>query len=159
HFNALMYFLFGDSNATARLQPAILGTLFIGLPFFLRRELGRIGALSAAVILTISPVFLYFSRFTREDMPVAFWTMVLVVGLFGFLRTYQSRSFYIAAVGFACSFATKETTYITAFIVVTYFLGLSALSPWLEQGKLAYAALRAIGWRTWAIAAAIFFGI
>src|SRR5438477_545829 len=89
HFNALMYFLFGDNNVTARLQPAILGTLFIGLPYLLRRELGRFGALAAAVILTISPVFLYFSRFSREDMPVAFWTIVLVAGLFGFLRTYQ----------------------------------------------------------------------
>src|SRR5439155_12643443 len=120
---------------------------------------GRFGGLAAAAVLTISPVFLYFSRFTREDMPVAFWTIVLVAGLFGFLRTYQPRWFYLAALGFACSFATKETTYITAFIVVTYFLGLVLLSRWLEQGKLAYAALRAIGWRTWAIAVGIFLGI
>src|SRR5206468_2782582 len=48
HLNALMYFLFGDNTVTARLQPALLGTLFIGMPYFLRRELGRIGSLCAA---------------------------------------------------------------------------------------------------------------
>src|SRR3954466_10748415 len=55
HFNALMFFLFGDNNVTARLQPCILSTLMIGLPYFLRRELGRVGALTAAVLLTVSP--------------------------------------------------------------------------------------------------------
>src|SRR4051794_36686324 len=101
HFNALMYFLFGDSNVTARLQPCILGTLFIGLPYFLRRELGVVGALCASVLLTVSPVFLYFSRFTREDMPFAFWTMVCVVGLFGYVRTHQPRWLYVGTAGLA----------------------------------------------------------
>ncbi len=175
HFNALMYFLFGDNNVTARLQPAMLGTLFIGLPYFLRRELGRVGALVAAGLLLISPVFLYFSRFTREDMPVAFWTMVLVVGLFGYLRTRQPRWFYVATVGFALAFATKETTYITAFILVTFFFGLAAVhllrTRWTRAdardglvtedgvGATVYSALRSISLSTWGIAALIFLGI
>src|SRR5438876_347781 len=159
HFNALMFFLFGDNNVTARLQPAILGTLFIGLPYFLRRELGRIGALTAAVLLTVSPIFLYFSRFTREDMPVAFWTMLLVVGLFGYLRTHQPRWFYVAAAGFAGAFATKETTYITAFIVATFFFGMAALQRKSELGRAVWAAVRSISLTTWLIAAAIFIGI
>src|SRR5581483_6545492 len=159
HFNALMYFLFGDNNVTARLQPAILGTLFIGMPYFLRRELGRIGALTAAVLLTVSPVFLYFSRFTREDMPVAFWTMVLMLGLFGYLRTHQARWFYVAATGFAFAFATKETTYISAFVVATFFFGMSALARFSDLGRVVWAAIRTVSLRTWLIAAAIFLGI
>ena len=76
HVNALIFFLFGDNDVTARLQYVLLGTFMIGLPYFVRHELGRLAAIIAAIILTISPGFLYFSRFAREDMPFAFFTMV-----------------------------------------------------------------------------------
>ena len=39
--NALIYLLFGASDFTARLVPALLGVGVIGLPFLLRHELGR----------------------------------------------------------------------------------------------------------------------
>src|SRR5919198_677763 len=58
HWTALIYFLFGDSDFTARLAPALFGTALIGLPYFLRRELGRTGAIVASVLLAISPSFL-----------------------------------------------------------------------------------------------------
>ena len=159
HFNALMYFLFGDNNVTARLQPALLGTAFIGLPYFLRRELGRVGAIVAALLLTISPVFLYFSRFTREDMPFAFWSMVCVVGLFGYLRTRQPRWFYIASAGLALAFATKETTYILGFTIVSFFVGIAALARFSELGRSVLATLRSMRWHVWGIAVLVFLGI
>src|SRR5215210_410691 len=62
HFPALIYFLFGDSNMTARLGNVLFGTALIAAPYFLRRELGRSGALAAALLLTVSPAYLYFSR-------------------------------------------------------------------------------------------------
>ena len=52
-------------------------------PYFLRRELGRTGAVVASVLFAISPAFLYFSRFDREDIYLAGWTTLLVVGIFG----------------------------------------------------------------------------
>ena len=60
HVNALFFFLFGDNDVTARLQYVLLGTLMIGLPYFVRHELGRLGAIIAAVLLTISPAFCTF---------------------------------------------------------------------------------------------------
>src|SRR5215210_9068547 len=39
HFAALIYFLFGDSDFTARLGNVLFGTALIAAPFFLRREL------------------------------------------------------------------------------------------------------------------------
>ena len=58
HVNALLFFLFGDNDVTARLQYVLLGTFMIGMPYFVRHELGRLGAIIAAVMLTISPGFL-----------------------------------------------------------------------------------------------------
>src|SRR5712671_30119 len=60
--SALVYLLFGASDFTARLVPALFGVALIGLPFLLRHELGRAGAIAASLILVISPAFLYFSR-------------------------------------------------------------------------------------------------
>ena len=60
---AFFYMMFGDSEVTARLFAVLCGTVIVFLPYFLRREMGRLGALMAAVALAVSPVFLYYSRF------------------------------------------------------------------------------------------------
>src|SRR5207244_11846873 len=83
--NALIYLLFGASDLTVRLAPALLGVAIIGLPFLLRHELGRAGAIAAAVLFTVSPAFLYFSRFIRHDIYVDFFTLLLVIGVFRYL--------------------------------------------------------------------------
>src|SRR3981081_2477910 len=66
--NALIFLLFGASDFTARLVPALFGVALIGLPFLLRHELGRAGAIAAALLFTVSPALLYFSRFIRHHI-------------------------------------------------------------------------------------------
>ncbi|MCL4544908.1 MAG: TIGR03663 family protein [Chloroflexi bacterium] len=119
---ALMYLLFGVSDFTARLAPALLGTVMVALPYFLRRQLGRVAAFATAVLLCISPSYLYFSRFTREDIYFACLTLALIVATFSFLQ--QPRPWQPALILglLAASFATKETTYITVFIAGLFFL-------------------------------------
>src|SRR3712207_9206412 len=58
----LIYIVFGDSDFTARLAPALMGTLLVALPYLLRHQLGRIAALASGVILAVSPSILYYSR-------------------------------------------------------------------------------------------------
>jgi len=41
HITALMYFLFGDNDFTARLSVALFGSALVVMPFLIRRELGR----------------------------------------------------------------------------------------------------------------------
>ena len=40
HVTALMYFLFGDSDFTARIYPALLGVILVMMPILFRRWLG-----------------------------------------------------------------------------------------------------------------------
>src|SRR5262245_54423612 len=87
--NALVYLLFGASDFTARLVPALFGIGLIGLPLFLRHELGKAGAVAASAILVVSPSFLYFSRFIRHDIYVDFFTLLLAIGVFRYLATGQ----------------------------------------------------------------------
>ncbi|MSQ23731.1 MAG: TIGR03663 family protein [Chloroflexi bacterium] len=155
---ALMYFLFGDSEVTARLIMALMGTGIVVLPYFLRHELGRFGAVAAAAFLALEPSFVYFSRFARHDAMVVFEAMLLVVGMFGWFRTRNSAYFYTAVVGLALLFSTKEDSFIYGFIFATFLVGATIVDRRRGSGRL-LEGLAEIGIRRWMVAAAIFFGI
>ena len=159
HVNALMYFLFGDSDFTGRLAAVLFGTGIIVLPYFLRSELGRAGAVISSLLFTISPSFLYFSRFTREDIYLAFFTLGMVVGIFGWIRTRDTRYLHFGSLALICAFADKEATYIHGFVFVTFFALLWATSRLHGMWRPVWRALRDIKARTWIECLAIFFGV
>ena len=66
-----LYLLFGAGDFAARLAPALVGTVAVALPFFLRRQLGRPRRSRPPSCSASAPSFLYFSRFAREDIYVA----------------------------------------------------------------------------------------
>ncbi|MBI4289695.1 MAG: TIGR03663 family protein [Chloroflexi bacterium] len=120
--NWLVFKLFGDSEYTVRALYASTGAGLVLLPVFLRRELGRAGAILAAAMLAFSPSFLYFSRFSRGDIYVAVWSILLVTCLWRYVRTARLRHLYGAAAVLALSFATKETTFLFAVTMAAFFL-------------------------------------
>ena len=71
---AFFYLLFGDSEASARLFAVLCGSVIVFLPYFLRRDMGRAGALIASVALAVSPAFMYYSRFARDDILLEFFS-------------------------------------------------------------------------------------
>jgi len=124
---AFNFVLFGASDYTARILPALMGTALIGVPFFLRRQLGRSGALFAAGLIAFSPTLLYYSRFARGDIHVGLWTLGLVVCLWRYIEEGRHRYLYIAAGLLALSFATKEVTFLNVAIFITF------LDLWIAQ--------------------------
>ncbi len=156
HISALMFFLFGDSNVTGRLAAVLFGTAIIGLPYFLRYELGTRGAVIAALIFTLSPAFLYFSRFTREDIFLACFTLAMVVGIFGWIRTRHPRYLHFGSLALILAFADKEATYIHGFVFITFFAALWATSSLHKLWPPVWRALRDIPGRTWVECFAIF---
>ena len=123
------------------------------MPYFLRHELGRAGAIAASVLLVISPAFLYFSRFIRHDIYVDVFTLLMVIGVFRYLATGKRSWFYTACVSAALLFATKEDFYISGFILFVFLVG----SWFLLQRRAAAAVPRAgprprrpvVGHRRW----------
>ncbi len=120
HFNALMYYLLGASNYTARIMPALSGLLVLVMVYLLRPWLGKTGALFTGAMIALSPSFTYFGRFIRNDIYIAAFTMVMVYGLINYLQSKQNKFLYISAIGLGLSFATKENTYITGVIIFTF---------------------------------------
>ncbi|HEX9616054.1 MAG TPA: flippase activity-associated protein Agl23 [Anaerolineales bacterium] len=135
---ALMNVLFGVSDFTSRLVPAILGTFIaIAVPQLLKRWLGRLGALAATALLLISPYILYYSRYIRHDIQVIAWTLLAIVAIFRFLETRRFQDLVLLAAALALMFSTMEIT----FFYLAIFAGFLALRVVIRH-RLALRAIR-----------------
>lgn len=122
------------NDATARIVPAAFGVGIVALPIWLRRELGRSGALIAAFLLAVSPAFVYFSRFLREDIYFNFFMFAMVVTAVTFARTRTMRWFVALAAATVLAYATFEGTYLTLVIFLSF---LALLAVWELGHRLA----------------------
>lgn len=131
----------GDTVYASRLLPAILGASMILLLIPLRKYLGNSGMLFAGFFFALSPSFLYYSRFYREDIFISFFTMLALVcavkyaeaidkgrhsisfSNLHFIAGYPiERIFYLALGGISLSFmaALKENAYITMALITLF---------------------------------------
>ena len=123
HMIAFFYSLFGSSPFTARLWSVTCGTALIAVPLVLYRQLGRWTTLILMTMLCLSPITLYFSRFAREDMQYALFTLLLVVSILRFVLDYHEgrelhyRWLYVVATAFIMAYAAKESIYLTAAVL------------------------------------------
>lgn len=148
---AFLYMLFGDNETTARLFAVICGSGIVALPYFLRREIGRYGALTASLVLAISPTFLYFSRFARDDIYLDFFSLLMVLAMWSYLRERRPAYVYLLAFSAALAMVTMEASYITFFIFGSFVL-LALLKEWLagpSSGRAISEALRSIPLDAW----------
>jgi len=125
HANTLMYFLFGDNDFTARIVPALFGIGTLAMIYALRSYLGRTGAIVAAILVLASPSLLFHSRYIRNDIYIAFDTLVWVYGAFRYLDTRKFRYLVIMMLGMALGFIAKEVHFIHGAIIGAFFGGLA----------------------------------
>jgi uncharacterized protein (TIGR03663 family) len=128
----------GINTTTVRIMAALLGSVLVGLPYFLRDYLGKFGAWLACFLLAVSPSMVYFSRFAREDIYMACFTLLLVVSVARYVRGRQIGWLVLAAAGFALSYATSEATFLTIAIFGSF---LGAVIVWELGAKLRLRAL------------------
>jgi predicted membrane-bound mannosyltransferase/sugar lactone lactonase YvrE len=114
HLVALSYFLFGDSDASARVPAALFSVATVAFMWMYRRYFGRTGALIAALLLTISPYMMYYGRYVRNEAFVAFFAVVMLWSLLRYLDTGKHKFLYIFTIVTVLQFCTKETAYIYA---------------------------------------------
>ena len=120
---ALMDFLFGANDFTARLVPVILGTaIVIMVPGLLRPWLGRAGSLVTSILLLISPFILYFSRYIRHDILVIAWVLLAVIAIFRYLENRRERDLILLTAALALMLATMEISFIYLTIFTAYLL-------------------------------------
>ncbi len=120
----------GEGDAAVRLPAALGGVALVALALLLRPRFGAATALVAGALLAVSPNFLYYSRFCREDV----WSLLGTAGGFLFLdswvRESRLRDLALSALFLAIAFASKENFYVLGAMMVP-----SILVSWAEPGR------------------------
>ncbi len=161
--------LLGESELVSRLPAALFGSGLVACPLLLRRRLGATGVVVAAIMIALSPSLLYYSRFARNDLLFALFTVLLVAAVWRYREQAAeegeegertpggaggvrgARWLLLASAALALSFTTKETAYLTAAMLLLY---LDASVAWrLVPERLAgarrlacWAALLPVAW-------------
>lgn len=138
HMNAISYFLFGDNDTTARIPPVLFGIATVWMMWLYRRYIGRVGALVAATLITISPSLLFHSRYIRNDIYIILFILIWVYGAFRYLDTRQGRYLMVMTMGMAWGFIAKENHFMNGAIMGAFFVGLAA---WQLVGKRLWLAI------------------
>jgi uncharacterized protein (TIGR03663 family) len=128
--NAFIFGGSGLSTVAVRLVPAIFGIATVWLALCLRRNIGTVGALTAAALIALSPGDVYISRYFIHEAHFVFFTLAIVVAA---LRYYESTDpvyLLLASLSAALLFATKETAIISVG-VLGLALAFAALYMWL----------------------------
>ncbi|MGE5236721.1 MAG: flippase activity-associated protein Agl23 [Acidobacteriota bacterium] len=117
YLEAAIFAVAGESEVTIRIYPALAGVLLVALPLLLRRRIGPRAAWWCGLLVAISPSFLYFSRFGREDIPAALYTAGALVA-FALVRRGGARFLPWVGVMAALHAVTKETIYVTLPLIL-----------------------------------------
>ncbi len=138
HALALSYFLFGDSDFSARVPAALFGVAVVLFTIFAwRRYLGRVGALISAFLFVISPYILFYSRYTRNEIFIVFWGLVLLWLFLCYLEGGESKYLLWITLITALHYADKATSFIFSaealiFLAVLFIIE-SLRKPWRER--------------------------
>jgi uncharacterized protein (TIGR03663 family) len=156
----VFYLVFGDNETSARLLAVVLGTVMIALPYFLRSYLTRPGALLAALMITVSPSLVYYSRFIRDDIYLACFTLILFICIVRYLERHEARYVYIGAAAMALAMASMEAAYLNFFIFGSFLVLQIVRELWFRRSGAdqtpVLAALRATSLDTWLTGISVF---
>ncbi|MCO6509720.1 MAG: glycosyltransferase family 39 protein [Aridibacter famidurans] len=85
--------LFGLNTHSVRWSVAVFGVLTVVLALFLKRWIGRIGALSGALFLALSPGMVYISRYFIHEILFVFFSFSFVVAILYFIERKKAGVF------------------------------------------------------------------
>ncbi|MDQ3801462.1 MAG: glycosyltransferase family 39 protein [Acidobacteriota bacterium] len=78
--------IFGLETFSIRASVGVFGVLMVAMTFFLRRYLGTIGSLVAALFIALSPGMVYISRYFIHEIFFVFCSLGIVLGVLFFIE-------------------------------------------------------------------------
>ncbi|MFL6314919.1 MAG: flippase activity-associated protein Agl23 [Terriglobales bacterium] len=114
--NNVFHWGHGLSTFAIRFVTACFGVGVVWLMLCLRRYLGSAAALAAAAFATVSPGFVFFSRYFIHEILFVFFSLGVIAAWLWYRDTGKPRYLMLASASAAMLFATKETWIITAAV-------------------------------------------
>lgn len=143
---AFGYFLFGTTDAIARIMPALAGVAMVPLVWSLRPFVGRHAALGMSVLVALSPTLVYASRTGNNEIFVATFALAAVaaivrIGLPGANDGSVRRWCVLSGVAVGCLIASGPSS-----ISVVIAIAIGGLCELLsDRGGDDPGALRSVG--------------
>ncbi|MGC2236105.1 MAG: glycosyltransferase family 39 protein [Pyrinomonadaceae bacterium] len=89
--------VFGLETISIRASVAIFGVFTVFLAFFLKKYIGKIGSLAAALFLAVSPGMVYISRYFIHEILFVFFSFGIVISILYFIERQKAGVFAIAS--------------------------------------------------------------
>lgn len=120
--NALLFVSLGATDGVARALPMFAGFVTAIFPVFLRRELGRVGALSAALILATSPTLIFASRSVDPTSLTLAFSLIFLLATLEYGRAKRVRFLYVASIVGALILMSGPPAYTMVVVLVGYLV-------------------------------------
>jgi len=118
--NAFVYLVLGDSNFTCRLITALFGIGIFILLFNFRKLQRNNFFIYSSVLIAISPTLMYYSRFLRNDVLFAFFSLLCVFSAYKYFRSDKKQHLYFMILSAFLLMCIKENFIIFFFTLITY---------------------------------------
>lgn len=122
--------MFGLETIPIRASVAVFGVLMVVLAFFLRRYIGDIGSLAAALFLALSPGMVYISRYFIHEIFFVFLSLAIVISVIYFLEQRKPGLIAIATAALLLLVCFLPSTLNLA----SYLAGANMTSLWAYRG-------------------------
>lgn len=101
--------LLGRSVWALRLPVVLMSIACVHLAMRFEPVAGRGLSRLAALVLAVSPAFVFYGRYSIHEVWLQFFSMMFILGLLGLWRIGSTKYLYFAGIGFAGMVLTKET--------------------------------------------------
>jgi uncharacterized protein (TIGR03663 family) len=139
-WNSVPFYLFGVTDATARMGSALLGVGLVGLVFLLHPFLSKPQMIATAGILAISPTVVFASRTVEPGIAAAFFALLVVVALLRIGATVGNHVGWAVLLGLAvaCLYGTGPLG-VTTLIAIA--IGITVAGLRARPGELSRSAV------------------
>jgi uncharacterized protein (TIGR03663 family) len=135
--NNLLHWGHGLSTFAIRFVTAAFGVGVVWLMLCLRPFVGPAAALAAAAFATVSPGFVFFSRYYIHEILFVFFSLGIIVAWLWYRATGKPRYLILASASAAMLFTTKETWIIT---LAVWLIAIPCTILYLRLRRRAYEA-------------------
>lgn len=124
------YEIFGTNLLSARILITLIGSIFLFVPILFRSKISKNNFLLLTTVVCISPLFVYYSRFLRED----FLVLSTMIGMTYAITVAQSK--FKAGLFFiflSLHYCIKENVFITMALLLGFLIYDFALSVYTQK--------------------------
>lgn len=94
---------------TLRIVPVFFGMVLVLLPLVMTSGLGRMSVFIAALLTSVSPAMVYYSRYYIQEILLVCFTFAVIACVYRYLQYRKVRWLLAAGISYGLMGATKET--------------------------------------------------